>query len=199
MTKLRRLTAVLGGLAVAAVLSSRLLGDDPAGRNARPALLPGDGTRRADDQAADTESALARSRFSQGGVVTYQPAQGARYFALQLQPKLDAVPRRPRDTLVLVSAAAGQAGAPWAAARQIAEAVLKGARAEDRVSLWCVSTPEPAFTKCLTGGFLSPRAEARKVEKALAELSKQYPAGDIDLKDALTRALQTFDVTFGGQ
>jgi tetratricopeptide (TPR) repeat protein len=193
MTKVRRLTAVLAGLALTAVLSSQLWGDGPTGRKDRPPLLPGDGTRLAGDQAADPESALARSKFGQGGVVTYKPAQGEPFFALQLQPKLQPTPRRPRDYLVLVSASAGQAGAPWAAARQVAEAVLKGARPEDRVSLWCVSTPEPAFTKCLTGKFISPKEQPKKVESALAELNKQYPAGDTDLKTALTRALGTFE------
>src|SRR5262249_32160758 len=109
------------------------------------------------------------------------------------QPKLQPTPRRPRDYLVLVSTSAGQAGAPWTAARQVAEAVLKGAGPNDRVSLWCVSTPEPAFTKCLTGKFISPKELPKKVENALAELNKQYPAGDTDLKAALTRALNTFE------
>jgi tetratricopeptide (TPR) repeat protein len=193
MTKVRRLAAVLAGLAVAAVISSQLWGQNPTGRKDRPALLPNDGTRLAGENAADPESALARSKFTQGGVVTYQPAQGDPLFALQLKPKLEPTPRRPRDYLVLVSTSAGQAGAPWTAARQIAEAVFKDARAEDRVSLWCVSTPEPAFTKCLTGQFISPKQQAKKVESALADLGgKQYPAGDTDLKGALTRALQTF-------
>jgi tetratricopeptide (TPR) repeat protein len=192
MITLRKCTAVLASLAVTAVLSSQLWGDNPTGRKER-SLLPDDGTRLAEPPGADPESALARSKFRQGGVVTYQPAQGDPFFALQLQPKLDPTSRRPRDYLVLVATSASQACAPWTAARQIAEAVLKSARGDDRVSLWCVSTPEPAFTKCLTGQFVSPKEQARKVANALAELGKQYPAGDTDLKDALTRALNTFE------
>src|SRR5262249_41781759 len=115
------------------------------------------------------------------------------YFALQLRPKLDPGPRRPRDYLVLVSTSAGQAGAAWTASRQLAEAILKAAGLKDRVSLWCVGTPDPAFTRCLTGAFLSPRADAKKVENAVGELTTQSPAGDTALKGALRKALGTFD------
>src|SRR6516225_1778369 len=97
MTNVRRLLFVAAGLAVTALLASRLLGDNPRGRKDRPPLLPDGGTRPAAEQAADPEAALARSKFSQGGVVTYRPAQGNAYFALQLRPKLDPTPRRPRN------------------------------------------------------------------------------------------------------
>src|SRR5438034_740921 len=104
MTNVRRLLAVAAGLAVAAFLSSRLWGE-PANGKAGKSILPGDGNRPA--AAADPEAALAQSRFAQGGVLTYRPVEGANYFALQLQPKLDPVPRRPRDVLILVSTSAG--------------------------------------------------------------------------------------------
>ncbi len=187
MMKVRRLAAVLGGLAVTAVLSSNLWGD-PTPRKDRAATLPGEDRRP--NQPTD-EAALARTKFEAGGVVTYRPEKGDLFFALQLQPRLQPVPRRPRDLVVLVSASAGQAGPAWTAARQLAKGALSAAAPGDRVALWCVSTPEPAFTRCLTGGLVSPTADAKRVEKALAELGKQYPAGDADLKGALGRALDS--------
>src|SRR5262249_17409444 len=101
--------------------------------------------------------------------------------------------RRPRDILVMVSTSAGQAGAAWTAAKQIAQKAVEAAGPKDRISIWTVSTPEEKFTRCLTGDrFLSPKAAERQVKNALEDLDKQYPAGDTDLKNALTRALKTF-------
>src|SRR5437868_3266791 len=111
MTSVRRLLAVASGLAVTAVLSSQLWGE-PGGGQVRKSVLPGDGSRAA-DKGADPEAALARSKFDQGGVLTYQPVEGDWYFAENLQPNLDPVPRRPRDFVILVSNSAGQAGAAW--------------------------------------------------------------------------------------
>src|SRR5205085_179969 len=128
------------------------------------------------EKAADPEAALAASRFAAGGVVSYLPEKGDPYFALQLQPKLDPTPRRPRDVLVVVATTAGQTGAAWTASRDLAKAVLKGAGPKDRVSLWCLSAPEAPFTRCLTGVFLSPSADAKKIDRALADLAKEYPA-----------------------
>src|SRR5438477_12989966 len=102
MTKVRRLAAGCACLAVLAVLGSRPWGDGggPAGK---PSLLPGDGSSPA-AAPEDPEAALARTKFAAGGVVTYRPAEGkdgALFFALQLQPKLAAGPRRPRDVAVV--------------------------------------------------------------------------------------------------
>src|SRR5947209_2239177 len=99
MTKVRRLMVVLAGLAVTAVLSSQLWGDPL--QKGRPPILPGDGSRPAGVGARDGEADLAKSRFAEGGVLVYQPKDGDPYFALQLKPKLDPVPRRPRDYLFL--------------------------------------------------------------------------------------------------
>src|ERR1043165_6660537 len=59
-------------------------------------------------------SALAEavdSRFSLPGLLTYQPIKGDLAFAMQLQPKLEATLRRPRDYLIIMSTAATQGGA----------------------------------------------------------------------------------------
>src|SRR5262249_17995482 len=127
------------------------------------------------------------------GVVTYRPERGEPYFALQLQVKLEAGPRRPRDILVAVATTAGQTGAAWTASRQLAEAALKRAGPQDRVSLWGLSAPEAPLTRCLPGGFFSPTKEPKKVEQALAELAKEYPAGGADLGAGLQKMLDSFD------
>src|SRR5438045_1594871 len=109
MTNVRRLLAVAAALAVAAILSSRTWGE-PTGQ-VRKSILPGDGGRPAADKGADPESALAQSKFEQGGVLTYRPVEGDAYFALQLKPALAPAPRRPRDYVIVVSTSASQAGA----------------------------------------------------------------------------------------
>src|SRR6266545_155416 len=189
MTNVRRLVAVAAGLAVVDFLSSRSWGEPQSGK-VRNSTLPGDGSRPAAGQAADPEAALAQSKFEQGGVLSYKPLEGDNYFALQLQPKLDPAPRRPRDYLLLVSTAAGQSGAAWNAARQLTEAVIKDAGPQDRIALWTISTPQKEFTRCLTGDFVL--AKDAKIEQALKKLADQYPAGDTDLKNGLSQAVQSF-------
>src|SRR5207253_1048934 len=94
-------------------------------------------------QVSDLAEA-ADSRFTAAGVVTYQPVNGDLYFALQLQPKLEAVPRRPRDILIMMSTAATQGGKGWIAGHQIAEGIIDGAKQFefDRVCLWTANAPE---------------------------------------------------------
>src|SRR5205823_2714179 len=116
----------------------------------------------------------------------------------QLKPALEAVKARPRDYLIMVCTSASQAGASWFAARQIAEAVVKGAGDNDRVALWIVNEPEN--TKSLTGGFAAPKADAKKFQEAFAKFKKElFPAGDTDLKSGLTRALNDFRAEEGRQ
>src|SRR5262245_13954597 len=92
--------------------------------------------------AKDSEAALAESKFTQDGVLTYRPLEGETFFALQLKPQLEPVPIRNRDYLIMVCTSAAQAGEPFIAAHQIAEAIVETAKPGDRVSLWVVSSPE---------------------------------------------------------
>ncbi len=71
MTNARRLVVAVGGLALTAMLCTQLWGDDKGSKDRRR-ILPETGSRPA-AKAADPEAALARSKFAEGGVVTYRP------------------------------------------------------------------------------------------------------------------------------
>jgi len=190
MTKARRLFVVGALLAVAAIVSSSwTMGEPAAEKKGGPAPRVKEPAKAGDE---DAEKALAASKFTLGGAISYEPLKGQPYFALQVQPRLDPAPVRPRDYLILVGSSAAQAGAPWIAAGQIAEAIIKNARPEDRISLWTLSTPDA--TVCLTKHFLESKADAKKIQGALAKLRTEHvPAGDTDLKNGLKRAIDGFD------
>ena len=164
MTRLRRLLAVSAFLGVAAWIASSTQGQSgkKAGTGTTPQSTP---AKQVSQLSEPTES-----RFAVAGMQTYQPVKGAAYFAMQVQPKLDAAPVRPRDYLIMLSTAATQGGASWAAGHQIAEGVIETARDSDRVSLWTVN--EPKATRNLSKEFLLAKdtAEGRRLREAL----KQY-------------------------
>lgn len=188
----KKMLVVVGLLTLAALVSfSHLQGQAPGNR---PGALPLPGEVKQEASKEDTEAKLAQSRLAQKPLLTYRPLQGDPLFALQLQPELPRRPRRPRDIAFLVSTSASLAGAPWNAARQLVEALTKKAEPQDRISLWTVSTPDKKFTRNLTAGWQSPRDDAQKLQAALKELEqRQYPAGDADLPNALTGAIDSFD------
>src|ERR1043166_6177256 len=98
MTNVRRFIAVMAFLALAVSISTSLQGQSgkkPAVNGSPPQATP---AQQVSDLADATES-----RFPAAGVITYQPVNGDLYFALQVQPKLEATPRRPRDILVMMS------------------------------------------------------------------------------------------------
>ena len=108
MTRVRRLTALLAALVGIAVLSSASSWGDNTKQAERGALLPRDSIKPASPEVkavADAETALARSKFAEAPLLTYQPTAGDPYFALQVKPKLTAGPRRPvsRAGITLVS------------------------------------------------------------------------------------------------
>jgi hypothetical protein len=192
MTRVRRLLAVAALLAVSAVLTSSRSWGDPGDRKDRARLLPDAAARPAAAAApADAEAALALAKFARGGVVTYQTTDGDTLFAAQVKPALEPVKPRPRDYLIMICTSASQAGAPWFAARQIAEAVAKEAGDNDRVTVWTVN--EPANTRNLTGDFAVPSQHAKKFAEAFELFKKKlFPAGDTDLKTGLKNAIQSF-------
>src|SRR3954447_1288554 len=114
MSKMRRLLAIGAFLSLVALASSRLLGE-PEGKAGGPGPV---GSSVQLKSAARTVPAAAQldetpvSRFTEAGVVTYQPVKGDAAFALQLQPKLPAAAGRPRDYLIMVSTSAVMAGPP---------------------------------------------------------------------------------------
>ena len=177
MTKVRRLRAVIALLGLSALFSSARLWGEPSDRKDRAKVLP-DSNRLT--KSGDPEAALAASRIAKGGVLTYRPQDGDPFFALQLKPTLDTVPPRPRDWLILVSTSAGQAGPSWAAARQITQAVSESAGADDRINIWTLSTPEERFTKSLTGKFLAPKQDAKRLQEALWGVYQGDPMSGFD-------------------
>ena len=133
-------------------------------------------------------------------MVTYQTTDADTLFALQVQPASCKPPPPGRATTSLCSPPPpGQAGAtPWFAARQIAGAVVKNAGDQDRVSLWTVGVPEA--TRNLTPGFASPKQDAAKFTDAFTTFKKDlFPAGDTDLKNGLSKAVNTFALQDGRQ
>ena len=61
------------------------------------------------------------------------------------------------------------------------------------MALWTASTPDSKFTRDWTKGLVPAKKDAKKLEDAMKELAKTYPAGDTDLKYALGNALKAFD------
>jgi hypothetical protein len=184
MTDFSRLRSVGAFLALAAVLTSTHVWGDAAKRttdsfrSSTGQITPEKGDRSLTDD-------LALSKFSQGGMVTYQTTTGDTLFALQIKPKLEAGPARPRDFLVLADTSASQVGPYLAAARDLASLLDEQARPEDRIDLWTVNTP--AATRSLTRGFQAPKSAAMK--EALQNLKMEVPLGDTDLKEGIRKAL----------
>jgi tetratricopeptide (TPR) repeat protein len=187
MTRARRLWVVAAGIVTAALINSFSQGE--AVDNQAPVVRP---KRPAALEAAAPVADNAPSRFDKAGIVTYRTLKDDSYFALQVQPELPAVARRPRDMLILVSSSAAQAGPAWVASRQLAEGVIQRAGESDTISLWVVSTPE--FTESLTRDFVPAKGDAKKLASAITQLKdKVYPAGDIDLKNGIAKAVRSFD------
>lgn len=187
MTKFSRFLVLGAFIGLGVWLSSRSHGEPTANKP-----LPSTPVRPvAQRPAQNHEANLADSKFAAAPLHVYEPLQGDRIIGLQVQPKLAAVPARPRDYVILVSTSAAQAGPGWIGANQIADAFVQTAQAGDRISLWAVSTPEA--TKQLTGQMLDAKADAAKLQDALKALKKKFPNGTTDLKGALTKAIESFD------
>jgi tetratricopeptide (TPR) repeat protein len=192
MTRVRRLLAVFTFVGVAVVVSSSLQGQTgKTTGGTTPKLTPQLTPAKSNPHA---EAAIADSRFTQAGAHTYQPVKGDIYFALGIKPTLEAAPNRPRDILIVMSTAGTQAGTSWIAGHQIAEGIIETAKEFDRVSLWTAN--EPKFTTNLTKGFQTPKdfADGKRLKDALAKYrSKEFPAGATDLKNALSKAIESFE------
>src|SRR5205085_847656 len=127
----------------------------------------------------DTADEYVSPKFADGGTLTYRTTGGELLFALQLKPKLDPAPARPRDVAVIVDTSASQVRGPLDAARDITESLVKNAGDSDRISIWTANIPQA--TKNLTRGFRSPKSS--EVRSALADLAAELPLGDTDLKN----------------
>ena len=189
---LRALTALLGVAAATAAIGTTLFGDvrgGPGSPSTATASYPPDGANLIDE--------LAVTKFTKLPVLTYQVRSTKEtLFAWQMKPQLPPSPTRPRDILILVDTSASQAGRPLQQARQIVHTLSSGLTADDRISVWTLSTP--AATRALTQDFQPASSEdVRNAADALVET--EYGSGATDLKGGLKQALDTLAPNRGRQ
>lgn len=190
MNNVRRLKAVGAVLALAAVVTSAHVWGEPTDKS-QERFRTSSGLLPPDKNTNQFGEDLTECKFADRAVLTYRTQSGDTLFALQVQPKLDAGPARPRDLLILVDTSASQAGRPLTGALALAKALVAAAAPGDRVALMTANTP--SATRDLTKGFQAPNAPA--VGAALAELQKEIPLGDTDLRESFKKAASLF----GGQ
>lgn len=193
MTTVRRLRAVSAILGLAAVATCSHVWGEPAGDKAKNTLT---GRNEPPPLKRQLAEELGATKFTDRNLVLYETLGGERLFALQVQPKLEAAKdARPRDLLILVDTSASQVRGPLDTARQIADGLVAAAKADDRVAIWTVNTP--AATQNLTRSFEA--AHSAKVKDALKALKQEVPFGGNDLKNALDKAVASFDAREGRQ
>ena len=188
LKRLRILTACLGIAGASVAVGTTLFGDVRGGPN-KPAVsteIRPDGNKLIDE--------LAVTKFSALPALTYQVRSGETLFAWQIKPALEAAPARPRDILILVDTSASQAGKPLQQARQIISGLASTLTANDRLSVWTVSTP--AATRALTKDFQAPASEDVK-SAAIALTEVEYGSGATDLKGGMQKALATLNPNRG--
>jgi len=184
------MTAALLGVALVSIALVR--GDSSGNRPTRS-------TTGTNVPAARIGDELSAGSFTRTPLLTYDMADGGVAFALQIQPKLDPQPERPRDIAIMVDTSASQAGKALTRARELADRFLRDAGKADRVSLWTVNIPKDKSTRSLTGGFRQVRADGAipglepKVATAVKSLSEEYASGAVDLGSALRRAAKEFE------
>ncbi len=186
LKRLRILPVLLGVVATLAAVGSTLFGDLRTSKSAvPPAGAPADPARPDGGRLIDE---LVATKFSKTPLLTYQPRDGELLFAWQLQPTLAAPAARPRDVLVMVDTSASQAGRPLQQARHIVTALATNLTADDRVSVWSLSTPDA--TRALSKDFQPANSEnVAEAAKALTEV--EYASGATDLKGGIEKALLT--------
>ena len=185
MTYVRRLKAVGAVLALAAIVTNAHVWGDSQKTSKDKARSS------KDTPAADVVEDLTPSKFANGDAISYRTSGGETLFALQLKPRLDAIPAKPLDLLVMVDTSASQAQGPLASAIALTERFAALAGERDRISLWTANIP--AATNDLTRGFKP--AKSPGMTDGVEALKQEVPLGDTDLKDALTRAAASFDST----
>ena len=190
MRRVRRHLAAGAVLVLAAVLTcAHVLGEparDPSGK-----IRFGGSKPVTRDTGLDLYAELNTTRFADQPVLTYRTQDGELLFALQVQPKLEPVPARPRDVLVLIDTSASQAGGGLTAAVRLAEALVANLGPEDRVAVRTANVRGHDLTR----GFQSVAA----ARAALKPLQAEVPMGALDLKATLTEAAAAFENRAGRQ
>ncbi len=187
MFAVRRLLAVGSVLTLIGLLATAHLWGRSAPRDKSP-LDSTDAKRPNDVIAYDPHAVeeMSLSRFADRPLALYYRADRKEtLLALQVKPNLKAAAPLPRDYLVLLDTAAHMAGADWKSLQVLTKKFVDKLGADDRVALWTVNTRPHDLTK----GF----QPAKDAAAALKKLESDYPAGAVNLRDALPQVLKTFD------
>src|ERR1700722_3566347 len=191
MLEVRRLWAVGTILFLSAILASSQVWGEPARDKDKDKELKdwrkGKDGKDDKDDAADRRFAeeMGKSRFLGKPLVLYPRPNGEVLFAWQAQPKLDDTPARPRDYVVLVTTSASMAQGPLNDAIKITESLAAKLNPKDRMAVWTVNTKP----RSLTRGFKTGKA----LNDAVKSLEKEFPAGAVNLKQALNEVLESYD------
>jgi hypothetical protein len=185
MTRVRRLLAAGSFLAIPAIIVATHLWGEP-GRKELQKLQP-----NAARIVRSLDENFAESKFATSSVLAYETAQGDLLFALQVQPKLEAAPARPRDVLILVDTSASKALGAWESMKKLTAALAAQGAAQDRFAVWTVNTKTTKLNK----GF----QPANQLGEALKTLAQEYPSGVANLKDAVNQSVKLFSDSDDGR
>ncbi len=181
MFAVRRLLAVGTVLSLAAVVaSSHLWGQPGPGKKAN--IHGSTGLLKPADPAAAEEPAL--SQFADRPLVLYRTAEGETLMALPAEAPA-AARRRPPARLPRAHRYGREHGQRTPGyAQKLTKALVDQLGANDRLALWTVNTRVHTLSK----GF----QPAKELSAALKSLREEYPAGAVNLKDSLTKAIGEF-------
>jgi hypothetical protein len=191
MIAVRRLFAVGAILALAVAFTQIDVWGEPGRGKKRKDFHKGESKIKVATASPDDEVEASASPFADKPVVLYQKKKGETWFALQIKPKLPDAPARPRDYLVLVDTSASKARGPLQIAQNITQELAKKLGAKDRMAIWTVNITSTDLTRGLKG----PKA----LDDAVKRLRAEIPLGAVNLKGALTRAVDAFDGRSGRQ
>jgi hypothetical protein len=185
MFAVRRFLAVGTVLSLVAVLATSHLWGGPQGRD--KTIMDSTGLQSPQNVSPERSFAqeYALSRFADHPLVLYRTEQGETLMALQVKPAVATGPARPRDYLILVDTASHMAGGHLATAQKLADLLVKQMAPDDQVALWTMNTR----SHDLSQGFRS----AKELSAAFKKLGEEYPAGAVNLKDGLTKAIDAFN------
>ncbi len=124
---------------------------------------------------------------SAASLMTFEDVDGARYFALSVQPTANLPVAGSRDVLILVDTSASQTGAYRSDSIEALQALLRGLRPEDRVQVAAVDLRLVPLSQ----GFAA--AQSPGTQTAVQQLAQRAPLGATDLVQGLAAATQLFD------
>ena len=104
---------------------------------------------------------------SAASLMTFEDVDGARYFALSVQPAANLPVAGSRDVLILVDTSASQTGAYREDSMEALQTLLSGLRPEDRVQVAAVDLRLVALSQ----GFAA--AQSPETQKAVQQLAQR--------------------------